>query len=445
MSSINNYQSVGAQSNAQLHSDLVALRSDASKTLQDYLQHLGTIMGESNLPSGAPQLKPPSESVMSAADLTLRIALLQDAIDQLNQQVSKLEIDGRLNELQKNNADQLEDIKKQIKEAQEAIRKQEEAAKKAGIFGAIANWFKCIFDFVCAIVNVFAAAAYALTGNLAAAAGLVVSAAALAASGVCNFVLAIDATHQAIHGKGLLSDSVKADLNKAAEICGYIAMAAGMLSGLAVITQAVRGAVATATKELINAGYRATTKEIAQQVVSAMKEAVKEMGREAFHLSTKSVSKEASRAFADQAVKVAFREGTKAASDVAEQAVQQAITAAIKQAIKQAYGPLFDAIARMGLATAIGKGVGATVDAVGTLEVAKIEKLVAEHQRKADEAEASAKAFQAMIAMLRNMIEQLQQELAEMIESSMNAVQAVFNAADEASSSIKELFNARPN
>jgi hypothetical protein len=50
-----------------------------------------------------------------------------------------------------------------------------------------------------------------------------------------------------------------------------------------------------------------------------------------------------------------------------------------------------------------------------------------------------------MIAMLRNMIEQLQQELAEMIESSMNAVQAVFNAADEASSSIKELFNARPN
>src|SRR5262245_2232156 len=121
--------------NEALLDELNKAKKEGTVSLQEYITQLGTILGEApQFNEGAPILKSPELSILSAADLTLRIAILQDALNQLQQQVSKLEIESRLNELEQNNKDQLNKIMKQIEEAEEALRKQEEAQKKSNVF-----------------------------------------------------------------------------------------------------------------------------------------------------------------------------------------------------------------------------------------------------------------------------------------------------------------------
>ena len=179
--------------------------------------------------------------------------------------------------------------------------------------------------------------------------------------------------------------------------------------------------------------------------MGAMKDALKELSKEAFGRSSDVLTKEAAKQFADQAMDVALREGSRAVMDVANEAAKIAVHTAIKESIKATFGPIYKAMAQLSLATAIGKATTATTNAIGTMEVAKLEELAAQHQLEADKAEAAAKALNAMITMLRNMIEQLQKELEEMLDSAMQSVQAVYNAADEASSSMKDLFQFQTN
>lgn len=450
MSAINSNYSASTLDNQGLQGELTEIRKDLSKSLQDYITNLGTIIGDSsNIQGTAPILQSPDLSVISAADLTVKIALIQDALNQLQQQVSKLEIEGRLNDLEKNNADQLKKIQEQIKEAEEAQRKQAEANKKSNIFDAIGKFFKAVFDIVSAVFSAVAAVGYLFT-NPVAAFGLATAALALAASGICNLVLAIDATIIAAGGEGFLSDKHKANLEKAAEICGYIALAAGALSGLAVITGTLRTAVGTAASELAKHGIQATKMEIAKQVAGAMKDAIRDLGKEAFgkltNTTVKSITKEAAEVAAQQAILIAIRSGgQEAAKTAAKEAVDVAIRAAIREAVKQTYGPLFNSIARLTLATTVMQSSVKIADSVHALEIASMEEQIAAHQKKADDAEADAKAFQALITMLRAMIEQLQKDLEEMIESSMETVQAIFDAADDSQQSMKDLFHMQAN
>lgn len=436
-----------------MHDELQDIKKEAHKSLQDYLIKLGTILSQSNTVLGsAPILAPPSQSIIGLADQTLRIALIQDALNQLLQQVSELEIDGRLNTLEQSNMDELKNVMKQIDEAQEAHRKQTEANQKAGVFEAVGAWFKAVFDVVSAAFSAVAAIGYALTGNVVAAAGLFVAAAALLASGVCNIVLAVDATVRAAGGQGFLSETHKANLEKAAEICGYIAMAAGMLGGLAAVTGALRSAVSTASKEMVNYGLKTGFKEMSKQVLQTAKDTVKNTLKEAFtkatgnafKTATKEVTKEVAEEAAQQAIRIAIRSGGQEAAEVAaKQAVNEFIQATIKEAIQQSLKPLTQMISRMGLLTTISQAAMQGTSATGTLLVGNIEAEVQAHKLEADKAEAAAKAFQGLIVMLRNLIEQLQKELLEMIESSMESVQALFTAVDETLSSMKDLMQMK--
>jgi hypothetical protein len=87
----------------------------------------------------------------------------------------------------------------------------------------------------------------------------------------------------------------------------------------------------------------------------------------------------------------------------------------------------------------------AITSGVGDVKVANLQLEAADARRKADEAEAQAKSIEAMITMLRNMIDQLQSDLETMLESAMETVSAIFKAADDSASSMKELMHFQPN
>lgn len=440
MSSIGNSNTLNFTSfdPTQFHGDLDEIRKEASGSILKALTMLGTLDATGVLPGdkNATALEAPKGLMMNAADLTLRIGLLQDALNELMQQVSKTEIQGRLNDLNRENAEQVDKMKKQMEEVEKSVKKQQEAAKKSNIFQAIANFFKAIFDIVCAVFNFIAAAAYALV-NPVAAAGLIVAGCALIASGVCNLVLAIDATVAAATGKGFLDDKHKANLAKAAEICGYIALGASMISGVAVITQGLRAGAALAAKQLTQAGLEAGTKAVTQTVMKAGTQAFKELMKMGAEEVTENSIK-----FAMHAAKAAMKEGaTAGVKEAAQQAAQLAVQGVVKDLMKQIFKPLVDMSMKQAIAGVLTQAPAQIVTGAGELKVADLQAEAADARRKADEAEAQAKAIQAMITMLRNLIEQLQSDLEEMMESSMETVSAIFKAADDSAESMKELMN----
>lgn len=424
----------------QFHQDLNEVRDQAAKSIIKALTTLGTLDSTGDIPgdSNATVLEPPKGLMMNAADLTLRIGLLQDALNELMQQVSKNEIKGRLNDLNRENAEQVDKMKRQMEEVEKSVKKQQEAAKKSNIFTAIANFFKAIFDLISAVFTAIAAVAYALSGNVVAAAGLFVASAALFASGVCNMVLAIDATIQAAGGKGFLSDQAKANLEKATEILGYIALGASLISGLSVVVQGLRAGASLAAKELAKAGLEAGRKAVMQEVMKAGTQAMKELMGQA----SKTVSKEIAKEFAEQAAKVAAREGAQAAvKEVAKEAARIAINVAVKDLMKEILKPMVQLSLQQAVLGVLTQAPAQIVTGAGELEVANLQEEAAKAQRKADEAEAQAKAIQAMITMLRKLIEQLQNDLQDMMESAMETVSAIFKAADDSSESMKELLH----
>src|SRR5690606_5292039 len=122
---------------------------------------------------GLPNLDAPTVS-RSVNDLTLRIGLLQDALNQLMAQVSKTEIRQRMSELQKENQRQLEKFEQQMAKAAEAAEKAKEAQKKGNIFEAVGNWIQAAVAVVSAVVTMVSAVGQILT-NPVGAAGLIIA------------------------------------------------------------------------------------------------------------------------------------------------------------------------------------------------------------------------------------------------------------------------------
>lgn len=412
MSSISNSTTAKLSSfdATQFHSELDTVREEGAISITNALTLLTSLDATGLVPgqAGAMTLVPP-KGMMNASDLTLRIGLLQDALNELMQQVSKNEIQGRLNDLNRANMEQLDKMKEQMKEIENSVKKQKEADKKSNTFAAIANFFKAAFDIVCAVFSAVAAVGY-LFVNPAAAVGLAVSALALAASGICNMVVAIDAAMAAATGKGFLSDTDKKNLEKATEILGYIALVAGVLSGIAVIVSAVRTGAAMAGKELMKHGLEAGNKAIAKEVLNAGKQAIQEITRDFF-----------------------------------KQAAKEALTSVVKEAMKPMLQEMIELSLKQSVAAILLAAPSAITSGVGDVKVANLEDEVADARREADEAEAQAKAIEAMITMLRNMIEQLQSDLEDMMEAAMETVSAIFKAADDSASSMKELMHFQPN
>jgi hypothetical protein len=412
MSSISNSTTAKLSSfdATQFHSELDTVREEGAISITNALTLLTSLDATGLVPgqAGAMTLVPP-KGMMNASDLTLRIGLLQDALNELMQQVSKNEIQGRLNDLNRANMEQLDKMKEQMKEIENSVKKQKEADKKSNTFAAIANFFKAAFDIVCAVSSAVAAVGY-LFVNPAAAVGLAVSALALAASGICNMVVAIDAAMAAATGKGFLSDTDKKNLEKATEILGYIALVAGVLSGIAVIVSAVRTGAAMAGKELMKHGLEAGNKAIAKEVLNAGKQAIQEITRDFF-----------------------------------KQAAKEALTSVVKEAMKPMLQEMIELSLKQSVAAILLAAPSAITSGVGDVKEANLEEEAAGARREADKAEAQAKSIEAMITMLRNMIEQLQSDLEDMMEAAMETVSAIFKAADDSASSMKELMHFQPN
>jgi hypothetical protein len=412
MSSISNSTTAKLSSfdATQFHSELDTVREEGAISITNALTLLTSLDATGLVPgqAGAMTLVPP-KGMMNASDLTLRIGLLQDALNELMQQVSKNEIQGRLNDLNRANMEQLDKMKEQMKEIENSVKKQKEADKKSNTFAAIANFFKAAFDIVCAVFSAVAAVGY-LFVNPAAAVGLAVSALALAASGICNMVVAIDAAMAAATGKGFLSDTDKKNLEKATEILGYIALVAGVLSGIAVIVSAVRTGAAMAGKELMKHGLEAGNKAIAKEVLNAGKQAIQEITRDFF-----------------------------------KQAAKEALTSVVKEAMKPMLQEMIELSLKQSVAAILLAAPSAITSGVGDVKEAKLDEEAADARLEADKAEAQAKSIEAMITMLRNMIEQLQSDLEDMMEAAMETVSAIFKAADDSASSMKELMHFQPN
>jgi hypothetical protein len=460
MSSISNSTTAKLSSfdATQFHSELDTVREEGAISITNALTLLTSLDATGLVPgqAGAMTLVPP-KGMMNASDLTLRIGLLQDALNELMQQVSKNEIQGRLNDLNRANMEQLDKMKEQMKEIENSVKKQKEADKKSNTFAAIANFFKAAFDIVCAVFSAVAAVGY-LFVNPAAAVGLAVSALALAASGICNMVVAIDAAMAAATGKGFLSDTDKKNLEKATEILGYIALVAGVLSGIAVIVSAARTGAAMAGKELMKHGLEAGNKAIAKEVLNAGKQAIQEITRDFFKQAAKEALKEASKeaaeqtakVFLEQAAKVAARESINATASEATKAglnavVKQAITSVVKEAMKPMLQEMIELSLKQSVAAILLAAPSAITSGVGDVKEAKLDEEAADARLEADKAEAQAKSIEAMITMLRNMIEQLQSDLEDMMEAAMETVSAIFKAADDSASSMKELMHFQPN
>jgi len=436
----------GGTANA-LHETLVDLRKTAGESITKALTELQTVnsIGVSTGKDGVLQLSPP-KGLMNVMDITLRIGLLQDALNQLMQQVSKNEIEGRLNELNRENKEQLAKFKDQMKHVEEEVKKNQEASKKANIFQAIANFFKAIVNAIVAVFNIIAAVGYALTGNVAAAAGLFVSAVALLASAAIDVVKGLDSLLKAAGGGGFLSDADIQRMTKATEILGYVAMAAAMIGGLGAIVGGISKGMALATQKLTQIGMQESVKGL---VASAAKDAFKELLQQVPTKAAQEVAKTAAEKAFQQAIqeaaKVSAKEiGSKLIQETVVAAAKESIKAAVqtlvKETIKSALLPLMSMIKSTALVQGIGGGATSIITGVGGLVVADIRKDAAEEKRKAEEAEAQAKAIEAMIQMLRQLIEQLQKDLEDMLESAMEAVTAIFNAADETASSMKDLM-----
>jgi len=192
-----------------------------------------------------------------------------------------------------------------------------------------------------------------------------------------------------------------------------------------------------ATAKLSEIGMQEATKGV---VLKAAGSAVREL----IQRTPSEVTKEALKIAAEKSISLVGQKTGQWATQLAKEAAKEAIQALVKETIKSALQPLFSMLANTALVKGIGGGATSILTGVGTLVVNDIQRQAAEEKKLADEAAAAAKAIEAMIATLRKLIEELQKDLEKMLDSCMQAVSAIFNAADESSNSMKELMHFQP-
>ncbi|HSJ04146.1 MAG: type III secretion system translocon subunit SctE [Verrucomicrobium sp.] len=422
------------------------IRETARESLQKALQLLGTVIAGTNTEPGgdAPALSEPKSTLMSkVTDMTLKIALLQQALDELTQQVSKSTIEGRMKEADQAHKEQIDNLEKQMKEMQEAMAKNQEANKKGGIFSAITHFFMAIVDFVSAAISILGAIANAAIGNGVGVVGLIAAAGAQICSGVCNMVMGADAVHQAIHGEGFLSDTAKEALNGVMIGCAVVAGIGGLMGGIGALTMGLKEGAKAAGKELVKAGLaegaEQTAKAASMIAKSALSATVKQMMNPVGKQLTTEVAKELAEAASKELMKSLAKEGIEGVSKEVAEEVMKSVIMSLKKIIE----PMATTALRMAVNAGIAGGAVKIAENSLNLEVLKLKAAAADALHEAELAEAAAKAMEAMITTLRKMIEDLQGQLEEMMNSAMESMNILFQCIDDSAQTMTQLHQAQ--
>jgi len=390
--------------------DFTEIKREASKSVESALVMLGTVIAGNSLNAGNVQELPrPSSSMLGGiAELSLRIGLIQDALDQLMQEVSKLGISQRLNQANQTNQEQLAKIEEQVAEMKEAAAKNKEAEEKGNLFQMIGDWVNVAITAISLAITVVAAVAGSIVTGGAAGAALAVAIVALSVTLAAQLTLAIDSTVAYENGgEGFLGDA-RGAIETTAMVAGIVGAVASVATGLVAIGRGISAATAAAAKEL---GEEATK----EAVKGAMKEGVKQALKEGAKESIKRGGKEVIMEAAPKAAYTAFRE---VASETLKTLGKQASTAGLAQ------------LAAAGIDT------GGTVAKNDLLEAAE------EHSKAAKDAEAEAKALEAVVKMLQKVIAQMQEELEAMIDAALQSLDVIFGVIDDTQTSQAKIMQS---
>ena len=487
--------------------NLDQVKQQGQTSVKQALQNLGVLIASPNASaSGAQQLQKPSAMNLSnVSDMTLRMGLLQEALNQLQQQVSKDQIQARLTEQHQDNTKQLEQMNAQMKKIQDAYQKSQDAHKKTNIFQAIADFFKAIVDAICMVFTAIAAVGEALVGDEVGAAGLFASSVAMAGAFVVDTVLAVNQAIVAAGGQGLGQNDLN-NLEKASEALGIIAGAAGMLGGVGALVEGLQDVAAIVGQQALKEGVELSTQQVAKEVASMAKSAIQDAFKEGLQ-NIKSAFKEVfERSFSENMSKlgeamldgvknfnparginfdkdaagsietdvdaVAKREESSALrslidgeaksylkesdmyTDMAKTAdnkeeqklfqglAKKALQEACTQTIKDAMINVTALSSKIGMVQGIGDGTAAVVKGAGQLAADNLSAQAAELQKEADQDAAKVKALEAQIAKLEKLIQQLQDDLQKMMQGMMNSVSSILSAASQSSESVGKLIQS---
>lgn len=451
-------------SNDSLLSDVGDIRQNGAQAIQAGITELGKIAGNGiakfSAIMGLPSLAAPKIN-SSSADIALRIGLLQDALNQLMTEVSKLGLTQKMNEANAKNMEELEKITESIRKNAEAAEKAKEAEKKGNVIDAISNWVQAAVSIVSAVINIVSAIAQAAAAvvtlggygyGLVAAGALITSAVALGVVAGGQIALAIDSTMKACGGAGCLTDSQRADCAKVIEVAGYIAMAAGMIGlvgGIASSLSNAAGQVGGAlgkesAKQGVGAMAKAAAKEAAQSAAQSVKAAA------AKFIDAPIATLKAALQSLINSLKASLSNIFSAAKEGAKEGMEEAVTQGLKTGLEKSVGKSMEeankiiirevfsaaytegmkstatAMSRLGVTAAAGGLVNQAATYGGKLEKAELEGEAASLKLDSSKAEADAKAITAQIAKLMKLIEQMQQELSEQMDSGQETL-AIIN------------------
>lgn len=385
--------------------DFTEIKQEARQSVENALVMLGTVIAGNSLNrDNLQELPPPSFSMLGGiAALSLRIGLIQDALDQLMQEVSKVGIGQRLNQADRANQEQLARIDEQVAEAKEAAAKSKEAEEKGNLFQMIGDWVNVAITAISLAITVVGAVLGGIVTGGAATVALAVAIVALSITLAAQITLAIDSTVAYKNGgEGFLGDA-RGALETTAMVAGIVAAVASVATGLIAIARGFSAATAAAAKEL---GEEATQAAVKAATREGVKEALKESGKEA-------------------------------AKEIMDAAPQAAYTA-FKEVAAKTLGTLTKQASVNGIAQLANYGI----NAAGTVEKNKILKEAKKHEDAAAEAEAEAKAFEAVVKMLQKVISQMQEELESMIDAALQSLDAVFGIIDDTQTSQKKIMQS---
>ena len=381
--------------------DFTEIRREASKSVESALVMLGTVIAGNSLNAkGAQELPRPSSSMLGGiAELSLRMGLIQDALDQLMQEVSKLGIDQRLKQANRVNQEQLVKIEEQVAEMEAAAAKAKEADEKGNLFTMIGDWVNVAITAISLAITVVAAVGGSIfTGGLAGVA-LGVAIVALSVTLAAQITLAIDSTVAYENGgKGFLGDA-RGALETTAMVAGIVASVASVATGLFSIARGLSAATMAAGKEL---------------------------GEEA--------TKEAIKAATKEGVKQALKEGSEEGLGAAAKAAFTAYKAVTVETL--------EVIGRQAQLVVVQKLAVAGINAGGTFAKNDILEAAAEHTKAAADAEAEAKALEATVKMLQRVIAQMQEELEAMIDAALQSLDVIFGIGDDAKTSQTKIMQS---
>lgn len=381
--------------------DFTEIRREASKSVESALVMLGTVIAGNSLNAkGAQELPRPSSSMLGGiAELSLRMGLIQDALDQLMQEVSKVGISQRLNQANRANQEQLAKIDEQVTEMKAAAAKAKEADEKGNLFTMIGDWVNVAITAISLAITVVAAVGGSIfTGGLAGVA-LGVAIAALSVTLAAQITLAIDSTVAYENGgKGFLGDA-RGALETTAMVAGIVASVASVATGLFSIARGLSAATMAAGKEL---------------------------GEEA--------TKEAIKAATKEGVKQALKEGSEEGLGAAAKAAFTAYKAMTVETLK--------VISNQAALVGVQQVALAGINAGGTFAQNDILEAAEGHKKAAADAEAEAKALEAVVKMLQKVIAQMQEELEAMIDAALQSLDVIFGVIDDTQTSQTKIMQS---